>query len=309
MTHDVQPGAGRFSKWPLVEQDAGRRLVAAADTTAKLVQLGEPEAFRVFDDNDGRIRHVDPDLDHGGGDKNLGFAALEGLHCAVFFVGGHASVNEGDLLPECLFQHPVPVLDRSKVDLLRLLDQRADPVDLLSFRNGGAYPADDFIQAVERHGYGGNRLAACGLVRQTRNVHVPEAGQNQCARDRGGCHDENIDALSLRGQGKTLVDAKPVLLVDHDNSQIAEADLALEKGMGPDNQIDLASVQLFLCLPALTCRILAGQKCQANPGLLAKRGHGSIMLAGQDFGRGHDGSLSAGLYDLRCSSQCHNRLA
>ena len=48
----------------LVEQQAGRGLVAAADAAAQLVQLGEAEALGMLDHHDRRVRHVDADLDH-----------------------------------------------------------------------------------------------------------------------------------------------------------------------------------------------------------------------------------------------------
>src|SRR5439155_18178738 len=43
----------------LVEQNAGRGLVAAADAAAQLVELRETEAFRMFHYHDRRGRHVD----------------------------------------------------------------------------------------------------------------------------------------------------------------------------------------------------------------------------------------------------------
>ena len=42
---------------------------AAADAAAQLVQLREPEALGVLDHHDGRLRHVDADFDHRGGDQ------------------------------------------------------------------------------------------------------------------------------------------------------------------------------------------------------------------------------------------------
>ncbi len=65
--HDGKPRMAGFAERPLVEQDAGRGLVAAPDTAAQLVQLRQPEALGMFDHHDRRIRHVDADFDDGGG--------------------------------------------------------------------------------------------------------------------------------------------------------------------------------------------------------------------------------------------------
>src|SRR5690349_23926192 len=52
--------------------------------------------FRSLDDHDGRIRHVDADLDDGGGDQDARFALLEGAHRLVFLRAFHAAVHEAE---------------------------------------------------------------------------------------------------------------------------------------------------------------------------------------------------------------------
>ena len=58
-------------KRAFVEQHAGRRLVAAPDPAAQLVQLGEAEALGMFDHHDRRVRHVNADFNDGGGDEDF----------------------------------------------------------------------------------------------------------------------------------------------------------------------------------------------------------------------------------------------
>ena len=71
-------------------------LRAAADAAAQLVQLREPEAFGVLDHHHGRLRHVDPDLDRGGGDQKPGLAGGEALHGAILVGALHAAVHQAN---------------------------------------------------------------------------------------------------------------------------------------------------------------------------------------------------------------------
>ena len=59
----------------------------AADPAAQLVQLRQAEALRVLDEHDAGVRHVDPHLDHGGGDQDVQLPGCEGLHGHVAVVG------------------------------------------------------------------------------------------------------------------------------------------------------------------------------------------------------------------------------
>jgi len=51
------------------------------------VELGEAESLGVLDDHDGGVGDVDADFDHSGGDQDLGLAASECLHLALFMNG------------------------------------------------------------------------------------------------------------------------------------------------------------------------------------------------------------------------------
>ena len=47
-------------------------------------------------------------------------------------------------------------------------------------------------------------------------------------------------AVALGGEGEALVDAEAVLLVDHDQPEVAEVDAGLEDGVGADDEVDVA---------------------------------------------------------------------
>src|SRR5207244_970394 len=55
----------------LREEEAEALVGAAADTAAELMQLGEAEAVGAFDDHDGCVRDIDPNLNDGCGNKNV----------------------------------------------------------------------------------------------------------------------------------------------------------------------------------------------------------------------------------------------
>ena len=60
-------------------------LRAAADASAKLVELREAEALGVLDDHDGGVGDVDADFDDRGGDEDVDFAAAESAPSLFLF--------------------------------------------------------------------------------------------------------------------------------------------------------------------------------------------------------------------------------
>ncbi len=97
------------------------------------MQLGEPEALGVLDHHHGRLRHVDADLDHRGGDQELRLAGGEALHGAVLVGALHAAVHQIDLRAEPLLERGIAFFGGGEIAVLRFLDQRADPVDAAAF--------------------------------------------------------------------------------------------------------------------------------------------------------------------------------
>src|SRR3954451_15050099 len=62
LAQDREPPPSDVAERRLIQQEAGRRLVAAPDAAAQLVQLREAEALGVLDNHHRRRRHVDADL-------------------------------------------------------------------------------------------------------------------------------------------------------------------------------------------------------------------------------------------------------
>ena len=110
----LQPRLRHLAERLLVEQQAGRRLRAAPDPAAQLVQLREPEALGVLDHHDGRGGDVDADLDHRGRDQKPDLVGGELRHHAVFLGPLHLAMDQTNPVAEAL-----PQLSNRSVALVR----------------------------------------------------------------------------------------------------------------------------------------------------------------------------------------------
>lgn len=115
------------------DQDAGAGTLAAADPTAKLVKLREPEALRMLDDHQRGCRDVDPHLDHGRRNEDLTLTPLEALHDRPALPRLQASVHDVHL---ALGKRPGDSFGRldgrAQIGPLALLDERVNHVGLLA---------------------------------------------------------------------------------------------------------------------------------------------------------------------------------
>ncbi len=160
LAQDGEPRLGGRAERRLVEQEAGRALGAAADAAAQLMQLREPEALGVLDHHHARLRHVDADLDHRGGDQKPRLARGEARHGAILVGPAHAAVDEIDRVAEALLQSRVAFLGGGEIDAFGFLDQRADPIDAAAVVERARHRLDHFGEPVERHGAGIDLLPA-----------------------------------------------------------------------------------------------------------------------------------------------------
>ena len=61
------------------------------------MQLGDAEAIGIEHDHHGRVRDVNADFDHGGGDEHVEFLGTKLAHHLVFLRRRHAPVQETNL--------------------------------------------------------------------------------------------------------------------------------------------------------------------------------------------------------------------
>ena len=259
------------------------------------MQLRQPEALGVFDHHDRRVRHVDADLDDGGGDEDLGFPGGEGGHGSVLLLALHAPVHQPHPVAEQTLQVRVAVLGGGDVEDFRFLDQRTHPIDAGAGFEGPLQPLRHLVQTLDGHDPGIHRHPPGRLVVQARHVHVAVGRQHQRPGDRRRGHDENVHGPALGRQGQALMDAETVLFVDHRHGQRLECDVVLKKRVRADGQRRLARRKLFEDrFPGLAF-LAPGQQHHLDSGGPGQGFDGRQMLAGEDFRRRHHCRLLAGL--------------
>ena len=236
-------------------------------------------------------------------------AGGKSLHRRVFLGAFHAAVHQIDAGAEFLTQLLVAFLRRGKVDLLGFIDQRADPVDALALVERAADRLLDLADARERNGAGVDRLAAGRLLAQFRDIHVTEIGQHQSARDRRRGEHQHVDSFAFLRQRQPLVHAEAVLLVDDGEREIVEGNVLLEQGMGAEQEIDVAEGEPVEDFLARRSALAAGEDGDMQARRFGQRLDGVEVLAGEDFGRRHEGGLPAGLDHGRRRQQRHHGLA
>ena len=137
---------------PRATSSAGARPLAAPDATAQLVELREAEALGVLDHHQGRVRHVDADLDHGRRDQHLrlGPRAKRAIARARS-PRVEAPVHEVDAARREAPREPLDSLaSRRAGRSSRFLDERVDDVDLLAARQGLVHVAPSTRAALAR---------------------------------------------------------------------------------------------------------------------------------------------------------------
>ena len=91
------------------------------------------------------------------------------------------------------------------------------------------------------------------------------------------------------------MDAEAVLFVDDRESQVGELDLVLDQRMRADDDIDRAFGQTAHCLLLQLLAVAPGEQRQPHARRFGEGRYGGEVLAGQQFGRRHQGGLGAGL--------------
>jgi hypothetical protein len=118
---------------------------AAADASAELVELGEAEAFGVFDDHGGGVGNVDADFDDRSGNEDLRFVFAEAFHDGIFFFAREAAVEEAEFqFGENFLGEALVFLHRGFEFELRFFDHGIDDVGLMA---GGNFFAEKFPDA------------------------------------------------------------------------------------------------------------------------------------------------------------------
>ena len=308
--------------------------VSSSDTSAKLVKLREAEPVCVFDDHDGRIGHVDTDLDDGRCHEHADLAGAETVHDFLLLGSGQFSVHEPDFVVDenlrleerrlgfrsggIRARHVAFVLDADRCELVDvflvavaaflafglfpfLANERAHDIDLLS-------ACERFLRSVVGAPFVSegmhNRLSRCRIARALLDVGKRQvAEQRECERagDRRCRQEQRIGAFALGQQRGALLDAKSLLLVYDAQRAIREHDVVFEECMGSEQYAGRARCHSLDDVIAFIGRRRAGEDVPADVRLVKQWPKAGCMLACEDLGRCHERCLAA------CIGSCGQR--
>ena len=296
---------------------------AAADAPAKLVQLAETEALGILDQHQGCVRHVHADLDDCGRDQHIDKALENGLHDRVLLGGFHPAVNTGNPQAGQFLSQALGLLHRRKqlpcgclgALCVLLFHLGADDKHLSSLAAEFADESEQAGAVTAVHTEGLNPAATGGKLVQQGHIQVPVDDQSQRARDRSRRHDIQMrrklfPAAFLRlCEPCTLLDTEAVLFVGDGQRQTGKAQAFGEQGVSPDDQIQLAVIQLLLQTLPLGRLHRACQQTDAQTHRRKESSEGLIMLLCQDLSGRHQKGEMPGPGTLPDQGRCRQRFA
>ena len=144
------------------------------------MQLGESEALGMLHHHHRRLRHVDADLDHRGGDQDVEIAGRERGHGGIALRRLLLAVDQPDTIAEGLAACGA-ARSRRRGRLLRIHPPGGKPTDAGAVRNRALEAVGDLVQALERNGASVDRLPARRFLGQLRHVDIAVGGHHQCA--------------------------------------------------------------------------------------------------------------------------------
>src|ERR1700687_2898958 len=273
-------------------------LGAAADAAAKLVELGESEALRVFNDHDGGVGDVDAYFHDGGGNEDLGFVFAEALHDFFFFVAGEAAVEQAKLELWKNVSRQALVFFHGGFQLeLRFFDDRINDVALVSVRDFTAQKLPNAGEMLLRaHARGDGRAPGRQLI-ENGNVEVAVKSKRQRARDGRRRQHENVRGVAMRRglihQALALEDSEAMLLIDGDKTEPCEFHIVFNQRVRADDELRFAPSNALEGRGLLRGFQATDEQLHAVACLGEDAPRGEKVLHGENFRGRHEGDLRA----------------
>ena len=226
--------AGRVGDFLVVgQQQVGiGAVIASADASAQLIELGEAEPVGAVYDDGVDVGHVEAGLYDGGAHQHVGLPVGE-LHHHVLELGlGHLAVADD----EAGFGHQFLQFFRGLLDGADAVVQEENLAVAFHLAQDGLAHE---VAAVLGH----ERLdGQAGLRRCVDHAHVAYAGEGhvQGARDRSGREGEDVHLGAHLLKTFLVGDAEAVFLIDDDQPEVVEPHVLLQDPVGSDDDIDRA---------------------------------------------------------------------
>ena len=186
-----------FGKWRLVQQHTTALPAATTDTAAQLVQLRQPQPFRIFNNHQRSIWHIDTHFNDCCCHQQVQITGLEGCHQGFLFRRLQPSVHQSDTgLRQTAGKKLCGFFCRLALQNIRLFNQRAHPVSLLPPGAGLAHRLNHFITSLLAECHGFHRLPPGWQLVNHRGIQIRIHRHRQCARDRCCRHHQLVRALT-----------------------------------------------------------------------------------------------------------------
>ena len=200
-----------------------------------------------------------------------------------------------------------------QVQRFAFFNQGADPIHLPTLLQLRPNARDHFMAAVVRDHAGHDGRAAGGQLVDDGDVEVGVITHGQGAWDGRGRHHQHVrlhaGGLHLAAQGQALRHAKAVLLVNDRQPQALELDVLLNDRVRAHDQRGLARLDQRQHFCAFFLLLAANQPGHFHAQRLQPAHQLGKVLGGQNFGRGHQGALPAGIDGHHGRQRGHHRLA
>ena len=229
-----QPLLRRLGQTPLrADGEVRIRLpVAPPDAPAQLIELAQPEAIRVKDNQRIRRRHVQAAFDDGRAEQHVVAAAVEVHHHVLQAVFAHLPVRHAD----ARFRHK----------LLQALIERAD----------GLHRVIEEVHLSPARHLAQNRVANHAVVvvnhaclhrqsflrRRFQHRHIADADHRhvQRARNRRGGERQHIHLMLHVLDDFLMLHAKSLLLVHNQQTEVLELHVFAQNAVRTDKDVDFA---------------------------------------------------------------------